>query len=345
MTLRVLIVDDSAFFRHRIKEILEEDSGFKVVGEAGNGVVAVQMAAQLKPDVITMDVEMPMMDGITAVKKIMSTTPTPILMLSAKTQHGAQATLDALNAGALDFLPKQLDDIDHDREIAKVVLRRRVKVVAQQASRLAKRFDRLTQASTVNHFNVKRLNPDLLLIAASTGGPVAIQQVLTHIPSACRTPILILQHMPGGFTGSFARRLDGLCAIQVKQALQHEELKPGVALLCPGGFQLGLQKKQSHYRVVLREKRTGEIYSPCIDLAFSAVANNFSGKILAVILTGMGSDGQQGAKLLKGKGASIWAQDEASSTIYGMPKAIADAGIADKILSLDQIGQAFERLE
>lgn len=392
MTLRVLIVDDSAFIRRRVKEILEEDSSFKVVGEAENGVIAVQMAARLKPDVITMDVEMPIMDGISAVKKIISTTPTPILMLSAKTQTGAQSTLDALNAGALDFLPKQLDDIDNDREIAKVILRRRVKVVAQQANRLRTSFRSLqaadscvrterrnrslyrgnedfeqhpnTQSSgredieqvpgklsdgpgkaATGEFNATRLKTELILIAASTGGPVAIQHVLTHISQRCSAPVLILQHMPGGFTESFAKRLDGLCAIRVKQASQHDELKPGVALVCPGGFQLGIQKTQSRYWVELRQKRVGEIYSPCIDLTFISVAENFSGDILTVVLTGMGADGQQGAKQLKAKGSRIWAQDEASSTIYGMPKAIADAGLADDILSLDQIGRAFERLE
>jgi two-component system chemotaxis response regulator CheB len=344
MTLRVLVVDDSAFIRRRVKAILEEDPGFEVVGEAGNGAVAIQMAAQLKPDAITMDVEMPIMDGITAVKKIMSVMPTPVLMFSAKTQHGAQATLDALNAGALDFLPKQLDDIDNDRTVAKIILRQRLKIVAQQAGRLAKQPGGLTKVPA-NSLNTTRLKPDLLLIAASTGGPVAIQQVLTKIPSGCQVPILILQHMPVGFTESFARRLDGLCAIHVKQASQHDNLKPGVAMICPGGFQLGIQKHQAHYQVQLREKKAGEIYSPCIDLTFAEVARTFSGRVLAVVLTGMGADGQQGARQLKAKGAKIWAQDEASSTIYGMPKAVADAGIADKILSLEQIGQAFERLE
>jgi len=271
MTVRVLIVDDSGFIRRRVKEILEEDPVFQVVGEAENGLVAVQMVARLKPDVITMDVEMPIMDGICAVKRIMSSTPTPVLMLSAKTHTGAQATLEALNAGALVFLPKQLDDIDNDREHAKVILRHRVKVVAQQADRLGKHKDNVSK-ETLKEFASAQLNPDLVLIAASTGGPVAIQQIVTQIPQSCNTPILILQHMPDGFTESFAKRLDGLCAIQIKQASQYDELKPGVALVCPGGYQLGIEKKSSWYRVELREKQTGEIYSPCIDLTFSSVA-------------------------------------------------------------------------
>jgi len=346
MTLRVLIVDDSTFMCHRIQQILEEESGFQVVGMAENGRQAVRLAAELRPDVITMDVEMPVMDGITAVKNIMANTPTPILMFSAMTHAGAQATLDALNAGALDFLPKKLDDIDSDKAVAKIILRRRVRMVAQQAERLHNRKKAITpQSKSVATFKNRSAKFDLILIAASTGGPVAVQQILKHIPAHCSAPVLIIQHMPGSFTRSFAKRLDDVCKLHVVQAEQGDLLKPGMAMVCPGGKQLEISPQSNSGQVMLRDKQAGEIYSPCVDLTFMSVAKNFSGKILAIILTGMGSDGTKGAQQLKKRGAEIWAQDEASSVIYGMPKAIAEAGLADNILNLEQIGQTFDRFK
>ncbi len=345
MTIRVLIVDDSKFMCHRIQQILEEEPDCQVVGIAENGMQAVRLAQELKPDVITMDVEMPVMDGITAVKKIMANTPTPILMFSAMTHVGAQATLDALNAGALDFLPKKLDDIDSDKALAKIILRRRVRMVAQQAERLHKCKRSITSPSkSAAAFKNRSGKFDLILIAASTGGPVAVQQVLKHIPAHCSAPVLIIQHMPGSFTRSFAKRLDEVCKIHVVQAEQGDLLKPGIAMVCPGGKQLEISQQFNRCQVMLRDKQAGEIYSPCVDLTFMSVAKNFTGKTLAIILTGMGTDGAKGAQQLKKQGAEIWAQDEASSVIYGMPKAIADAGLADNILNLEQIGQTFDRL-
>ncbi len=346
MTIRVLVVDDSRFIRKRIQEILEEESTFQVVGTAGNGREAVELAAQLEPDVITMDVEMPVMDGITAVKQIMRDCPAPILMFSIATRVGAQATLDALNAGAIDFLPKQLDDIDGNREMAKRLLRRRIRIVAQQAQRIRKQAAAapqvrpVTAPATAIAGRRDRVRPDLLLVAASTGGPVAIQKILTQIPAHCSVPILLVQHMPENFTKSFAERLNELCKIRVKQAEQGELLQPGLALLGPGGMQMELEYRHGTHCINLRRKASGEIYSPCVDITFASVARQQMGKVLAVVLTGMGADGRKGAEQLKRKGAEIWAQDESSCTIYGMPKAVAEAGLADHVYSLDEI--AFE---
>ncbi len=358
MTIRVLIVDDSRFICKRIQEILEEDKEYQVIGIAGNGREAVRMAAELEPDVITMDVEMPLMDGITAVKKIMQECPSPILMLSASTQVGARATLDALSAGAIDFLPKQLDAIDGNREMAKSLLRRRVRVVAQQASRIRKQVAAVspkpsTESTHVKHtvsgehrVNNKResVRPDLLVIAASTGGPVAIQKILTRIPASCSIPIILVQHMPENFTKSFAERLNDLCHIQVKQAEEGDILQSGLALLGPGGMQMEVKARYGKSVVSIRPKSTGEIYSPCVDITFSSIARSVNGKVLAVVLTGMGSDGRLGAEKLKKRGAVIWAQDEASSTIYGMPKAVVDANLANQVYSLDEIADEFNKL-
>lgn len=367
MTIRVLIVDDSRFIRKRIQEILEEESDFKVVGVAANGKEAILMAAQLEPDVITMDVEMPVMDGISAVKKIMAECPTAILMFSAATHAGARATLDALSAGAIDFLPKKLDEIDGDREMAKRLLRRRVRIVALQAKRVrakaninssvTKALEIPAAAKTTTAITDKgRKSPslvvpqsgskriDLLVIVASTGGPVAIQKVLTQLPSHCLFSILIVQHMPHNFTKSFADRLNQLCKVTVKEAVNGDELKPGEALLAPGGMQMEVTGRGGKKIVEIRGKQQGEIYSPCADITLTSIAKAFSANVLTVVLTGMGADGKEGAIKLKRKGFSIWAQDEASCTIYGMPKAVVDANLTDRIYSLDEIANEFKRL-
>jgi len=361
MTIRVLIVDDSAFICKSIQGILEE-AEFKVVGVASNGKEGVTLAAQLEPDVITMDVEMPVMDGITAVKQIMEGCPTPILMFSAVTKVGAQATLDALHAGAIDFLPKQLDQIDGNKELAKRILRRRVRNVALQVKRIRSNLDikavktddcpqlkpssiKSIQKKTVfSDRTVTNRKTELLVIVASTGGPVAIQKVLTKLSSRCSFPILIVQHMPHDFTKSFADRLNQVCNITVKEATDGDCLIPGEALLAPGGMQMIVSSCAGKKTVSVREKQKSEIYSPCADITLSSVSKQYSANVLTVVLTGMGADGKEGATELKQKGFSIWAQDEASSTIYGMPKAIADAHLADKILSLDEIAAEFTKL-
>jgi two-component system chemotaxis response regulator CheB len=353
MSIRVLIVDDSSFICKRVQDTLEEEQDFKVVGIARNGLQALEMAIQLKPDVITMDVEMPVMDGITAVKKIMAISPTPILMFSALTRAGAQATFDALDAGAIDFLPKQLEEIDGNREIAKSIFRRRLRTVALQANRAYKHVLARQPIAVKSHVikdasstRTRRAASqcDLLTIIASTGGPVAIQKVLGQVSQRCSIPILLVQHMPGSFTTSFAARLDQLCSIPVREAADGDQLESGIALLAPGGMQMEIKNKGRRHMIALREKTQGEIYSPSADITLTSIAENFSNKVLTVVLTGMGSDGKEGAAKLKGKGAMVWAQDEASCTIYGMPKAIVNADLADEVYSLDRIVQEISRI-
>ncbi|WP_431065069.1 protein-glutamate methylesterase/protein-glutamine glutaminase [Methylotuvimicrobium sp.] len=366
MAVKVLIVDDSGFICKRIKEILEESKDseghaeFEVVGIANNGLQAIRLTAALAPDVITMDIEMPLMDGITAVKRIMAETPTPILMFSAMTQVGAQATLDALHAGAVDFLPKRLDEIDADRETAKRLLRRRVRMVALQTGKSKTRSgggalvkNKTEQAGktlekpakqgiqqTAKQFGALRI----MVIAASTGGPVAIQQVLSQVPQSCPLPVIIVQHMPQNFTASFAERLDQLCRIKVREARDGDILEPGTALVAAGGMQLEFKGSGVRKSIVLRPKIAGEIYSPCADITLASVARYFHDAVLAVVLTGMGSDGKEGARKLKQAGSIVWAQNEESCTIYGMPKAVIDAGLADNVYSIDEIGRQLSRI-
>lgn len=339
MAVQVLIVDDSAFFRRRISEILESDACLKVIGTASNGAEAVDKTLELKPDVIVMDIEMPVLDGISAVRRIMAARPTPILMFSSLTHDGAKATLDALEAGAVDYLPKRLEDIAQDLADARRVLCQRVCVLGMRG--LAVRTAAQTQAANVApalRRRERRAGLKLVVIGASTGGPVALPQVLTRLPKEFSAPLLIVQHMPACFTQAFARRLDQQCAIDVKEAQDGDMLRPGLALLAPGGRQTLVERYGEGARVRVCDSEPMQHYRPCVDISLVSAARVFGADVLAVIMTGMGADGREGARLLKRAGATVWTQDEASSVVYGMPMAVAEAGLSDRVLSLGAIG-------
>lgn len=342
---RVLVVDDSAFFRRRIVEMLKTDPNLDVVDSAANGREAVDKARSLKPDVITMDIEMPEMDGISAVRRIMAANPTPVLMFSSLTHEGAKATLDALEAGAMDFLPKSFDDISKNRdEVARVLCRRvtsiarRARSMARPAATAARPTAGATAAAADTGGPVNLRDFGIVAIGASTGGPVALQKVLQALPGNFPLPLVLIQHMPATFTPAFAERLNQQCAISVKEAEDGEELKPGLALLAPGGKQMTVETVAGRTKVRISESEPAQHYRPCVDVTFGSVANTFGGKVLAVVLTGMGADGREGARLLKQKGAKVWAQDEATSVIWGMPGAVSEAGLADRVLPLPSIG-------
>ncbi len=343
MAVRVLIVDDSAFFRRRLIDIFNSDKHIEVVGVAENGREAIAQVAALSPDLITMDIEMPIMDGITAVKKIMQSHPTPILMFSALTTAGAKSTLDALEAGAIDFLSKRMEDISLDHESARRQLCARVRLIGARSLRatsFAKSQDNPASVIQPSLRGVVKRKGDYraVVIGASTGGPVALQEVLIKLPSDFPLPILLVQHMPATFTPTFSKRLDSLCAITVKEAIDGDLLKPGVAYLAPGGKQMLLQGNSDSMFVRIIESDASQIYKPSVDVTFGSAAKLLGADVLALVLTGMGADGREGARLLKRNGATVWAQDEASSVIYGMPAAIAEAGLADKIIALKDIG-------
>jgi two-component system, chemotaxis family, protein-glutamate methylesterase/glutaminase len=355
MTIRVLVVDDSGFFRRRLTEILNSDPQIEVVDAAVDGKDAVNKVMACRPDVITMDIEMPVMNGIDATREIMRGKPTPILMFSSLTHDGAKATLDALEAGATDFLPKRFDDISNDKDKARKILCSRVKTLAAgntQAAPVSAAPQTATlrqpvarpQAKTpapvagkiAKQFNAQ--NYDVLAIGTSTGGPVALQEVLVQLPANFPLPIMLVQHMPAKFTEAFAARLDQQCQITVKEAKDGDVLQPGVALLAPGGMQMLAEKRAG--RLVLKVKEETDPmqnYKPCVDVTFESLANTVGGRVLGVILTGMGADGREGCNKLKSRGSTIWAQDEATSTIYGMPAAVAS--IAEQILPLTEIGK------
>jgi len=342
MAVRVLIVDDSGFFRRRLSEIFAADPGIEVVGTAANGQEAVDQVPRLKPDVITMDIEMPVMDGISAVRRIMATHPTPILMFSSLTTEGATATFEALEAGAADYLPKRLEDIAADRNVAIRELTARVRLLATRRAPPPPRspaealVHELVRAPAARPGGAGRYR--VLAIGASTGGPVALQQVLMALPRDFPLPILIVQHMPGTFTGPFAQRLSQMCKVTVKEAADGDVLMPGQALLAPGGKQMLLEQRAGQVLVRIQEPEPGQNYKPSVDVTFTAVARIYPGKALALVLTGMGADGREGARLLKQGGSTVWAQDEKSCVVYGMPAAVAEAGLADQVLPLLSIG-------
>ena len=366
MAIKVLVVDDSSFFRRRVSEIVNQDPELEVIATASNGAEAVKMAAELNPQVITMDIEMPVMDGITAVREIMAKCPTPILMFSSLTHDGAKATLDALDAGALDFLPKRFEDIATNKDDAILLLQQRVKALGRR--RMFRPIARPVVAptpsvrptgsvlgttsisahtpvaapvrtSTATTIRASGKQYKLLLIGTSTGGPVALQKILTQFPANYPHPILLIQHMPAAFTPAFASRLNGLCKIEVKEAANGDLLKPGCAYLAPGGMQMMVERTGASGRLKVIAGSADMNYKPCVDITFASASKAFSGDVLAVVLTGMGADGREGARMLKAVGATIWAQDEASCVVYGMPQAVASAGIATQSIALDNMAE------
>ncbi|MNH52549.1 Chemotaxis response regulator protein-glutamate methylesterase of group 1 operon [compost metagenome] len=363
MAVKVLVVDDSSFFRRRVSEIINQDPLMTVIDTAQNGREAVDKALQLRPDVITMDIEMPVLDGISAVREIMAKCPTPILMFSSLTHEGAKATLDALDAGALDFLPKKFEDIARDKDEAVKLLQQRVREIARKRFLMAAARPRAPEPAVRPAFGAALARPlerqpepvraaaapasfkrsgksyQLVAIGTSTGGPVALQNVLTKLPGDFPHPILLIQHMPATFTAAFAARLNGLCQIGVKEAEDGDVLRPGHAYLAPGGKQMLLEGRGPGARLRIIEGNDKVNYKPCVDITFASAAKIYGDKVLAIVLTGMGADGRDGARLLKEQGATIWAQDEASCVVYGMPQAVAKAGIASESLPLDRVAQ------
>ena len=340
--LKVLIVDDSAFFRNRIQAVLASAPDIEVIGTAVNGQEAIEKATELRPDVITMDVEMPVVDGISAVRRIMSRAPSRILMFSALTREGARETLEALEAGALDFLPKELRG--QDREAANEQLLERVRAVGRARAPLSKPSGMSNRVPPVRPSRVsgaargREIQPSVVAIGASTGGPVALRQVLTSLPRHYPLPVVVAVHMPGSFTQAYAERLNAACAVEVQEARDRDPLQPGRVLLAPGGRQTTVERGPGGYQVRVTDALPGQIYHPSVDLLFDSVASSFGGKALAVIMTGMGADGLEGARKLKAGGSSLWSQDEKSCVVYGMPQAVERAGLSDRVLSLDELG-------
>lgn len=341
--IKVLIVDDSAFMRNALRNMLSADPEINVIGTARDGVEAVEKTAQLKPDVITMDVEMPRMDGIDALRLIMDKTPTPVIMVSSLTTEGAGVTLDALDSGAVDFIPKNLSELSINIVKIKEMLIDKVKNIAR--SRVTRRPRSIEAAHpapivprSMPAFATGERRVSVVAIGTSTGGPRAIQEIIPHLPKDFPVPIIIVQHMPPNFTKPFADRLNELSRLTVKEAEEGEPLKPGVALVAPGRGHMRVNRLRGIENVVnISENREEFIYRPSVDYLMQSVAQFFPGRALGVILTGMGSDGVKGMSAMKQTGSRIFAQNEETCVVYGMPRAVVDAGIADKVLPIEEM--------
>ena len=347
--LKVLVVDDSAFVRRSLIGIIEKDKDIQVVATASNGEEAIAKAKQYDPDVITLDVEMPKMNGLQALEKIMKEAPCPVIMVSSLTSEGADVTLRALDLGALDFMPK-LGGAGTDMQTLEAELTSKLKALARRKAFMRLRFKNAASAAALRAAPAAApLRPearghagpfDLVAIGVSTGGPPAVQKVLSALPGNFPVPILIGQHMPAAFTGPFASRLHGLSKLTVKEAEAIERVKAGHAYICPGGKHLRLENRGGVLSAVVTEEPKSALYKPSANVLMESVGIALGRRALCVMLTGMGNDGLEGAKVLKAKGGWAIAQSEASCVVYGMPKAIVDAGLADEIVDINDMASA-----
>ena len=352
-TIRILVVDDSPFMRKSLQKMLEEAPDLRVVATARDGIDALEKIQEHKPDIVTLDIEMPRMDGLTCLKKIMADFPMPVLMVSSLTQEGAQATLEALSIGALDFIPKEnsfasmsILQIQHDlqdkvRRLATSPRFRKTPPASSTPSPVpaAAKPTALLKAPVPPPGSALGFSPqaELLVIGSSTGGPKALQDILPALPANLPVPCLIVQHMPSTFTKPFADRLDGLCQVHVKEAEQGEPLKAGTVYIAPGGLHMTYGARGPKGCIELSTEPVSSLHRPSVDVLFLSVAELFRGQVLAGILTGMGSDGAKGMEQLKHKGAHTLAESEETCVVYGMPRAAVERGCVDVVAPLTDI--------
>ncbi|QDP40195.1 protein-glutamate methylesterase/protein-glutamine glutaminase [Radiobacillus deserti] len=346
-TIKVLVVDDSAFMRKMISNILNADSRINVVGIAPNGQEALAKIHLLKPDVITLDVEMPIMDGISTLKKIMTDFPIPVVMLSSLTSKGADKTLQAISLGAVDFIQKPSGSISLD--IQKIEQEIQSKVFAAASANvnpvIPKENPKRVEI-TIRPHPIGTHHKVIVGIGTSTGGPRALQRVLTQLPKDFPAPIVVVQHMPPGFTKSLADRLNTLSDIQVKEAQNGERLENGVAYIAPGGFHLRVRKIGSTLAAHLAQDEPRSGHRPSVDTLFESLAEQNTYKIISVIMTGMGADGSNGLKLIKQKHPSSIsiAESAKTSVVYGMPQAAFKTNLVDYVEDVDAISPSLVQL-
>ncbi|GAA0356484.1 chemotaxis response regulator protein-glutamate methylesterase [Bowmanella denitrificans] len=333
MATKVLVVDDSALIRQLLAQIIAQAPDMTLVGTAPDAYVARDLVNKYAPDVITLDIEMPKVDGLTFLDRLMKARPTPVLMISTLTENGAEATLRSLELGAVDYIAKpKLDVAQGIAEYSQIILD---KIRMAATARVQKRH--ATQAKAVTGF-VNCGTEKIIAIGASTGGTEAIKDVLMTLP-ANSPAIVITQHMPPGFTATYAKRLNGLCAVSVAEARDGERVLPGHAYLAPGNLHMRIEKYGADYRIKLLDTERVTGHKPSVDVMFESLAVCAGKNTLAVLLTGMGKDGAQGMLAIKTAGGLTLAQDEQSCVVFGMPKEAIRLGAADKVLPLADIGK------
>lgn len=333
---KVLVVDDSSFMRKFISDLLAQDTSLEVIGTAVDGAEALQKIRELKPDVITLDIEMPRMDGLTALKEIMRLFPTPVVMLSNFTQAGADATLQALEIGAFDFVAKPSGTISLDLNIVADEIIEKVKAAAQSIPVAISRVEK----PKINHGEKMPINnatlKNIVAIGTSTGGPRALHTIVSELPGDIEASVLIVQHMPKEFTRSLAERLNNVSALTVKEAENGDELLPGKAFLAPGGYHLTIKQIDGKHIVSLNEEEPANGHRPSVDIMMKSAAS--SGLfVLGVLLTGMGCDGAEGMEKIKDVNGLTIAEDASTSVIFGMPKVAIERNAVDYVLPLTKI--------
>jgi two-component system chemotaxis response regulator CheB len=332
--IKVLIVDDSALIRSILTEIVRSDPQLILVGAAPDAYVAKDLVNQYAPDVITLDVEMPKVDGLTFLDRLMKARPTPVIMISSLTESGAEITFRALELGAVDFIAKPKLDIRNGIEAYQQEIIQKIK----NAAVANVRRPRLKLGIAPKNTELLITSEKILAIGASTGGTEAIKDLLLQLP-ADFPAILITQHMPAGFTRTFAARLDRLCSMSVKEAVDNERILPGHAYLAPGDKHLTIARSGADYKIVLDDRPRVSGHKPSVDVMFDSVAAVAGPNAVAVILTGMGRDGAIGIQAIAGQGGYCLAQDEQSCVIFGMPKEAIKTGVVHQVLPLDKFGE------
>lgn len=348
-SIRVLVVDDSAFMRRVISDIINTQPGMEVVGKAHDGADAMEKIRELHPDVVTMDIEMPNMDGLTAVKKIMEINPLPIIMLSSLTRNGAEQTMKALNLGAVDFIAKPSSNLAVDIDIIKGDIVRKIIVAAGTKKKLKNSYiiENIvhSEKSTVNKVVNRTGNLNkLVLIGTSTGGPKALHQVIPKFPADLDAAILVVQHMPPGFTRSLAERLDSLSNLKVKEAEHMEPVLTGCVYIAPGDYHLTLIGNRKDLLINLTRTRPRGGHRPSVDEMFFSAAGQFWSQMVCVIMTGMGHDGSAALSGLREKGARIIAEDQSTCIVYGMPKTAVETGMVESVVPLEKITDEIIRM-
>jgi len=347
--IKVLVIDDSAYSRRTITKMLDELPEVEVIGYASNGEEGIRRIVDLKPDMVTLDLEMPVMDGFTLLRIIMNSCPLPVIVISARNDD--ERVFKALEMGAVDFIAKpggaisvELINIREDlQNKVRSILSLNMDTIKRRGSMAETEKKTLQPEAATSKAVRTRAGVDIVAIGSSTGGPPALQKIFTDFPTKMPFAVLVSQHMPGGFTKAFAERLNRLCPFPIKEAANGDRIVTGQVYIAPGGFNMQVEIRDGQQVILLTEPSAKDRYVPSVDVMFTSLSQVCGARLLAVVLTGMGNDGSQGIKAVKGGGGLIVAESEESAIVFGMPREAIASGLVDKIVHLD--GMAAEILQ